>query len=445
MLLALLLACTAPSVPVLPSDGDDTGEVPVPVPTDTFPSFYGKVPKNLLVVSVDTFRRDLMARYGGEGFAPLLDRMAEEGVALDAHRSCSNWTFPSVLCANYGASNLDVGYAPDLRDPDNAWAPDDVPTLAGRLSAAGWHTMLVTSNGWFSSDRNSDIGFATSERPDDRRTLSIFETGMERVAEAEALGTDRWYLQLHIKEPHPSYNPPEEYLAGLEGLPPTPYDLTSSDEQYDAGDAWPDMTEQEREILLAHLLVRYHGEVRWMNDQLTDTFEALDAGGYLDDTLVVFWTDHGEQFWEHDEQTHAYGLNTEENDGVAFLWAKNIVPGTWEGTTSLIDIAPTVLSLLDVPMDATITGFPVGEAPEDRVLDFVSVARLGPVQSVVSAGWKLMYRWTTGERWLYDLANDPTETTNLYDPAHPQAITLEATLGPRVQTLTGLTTRYTPI
>ncbi|MDP2306288.1 MAG: sulfatase-like hydrolase/transferase [Pseudomonadota bacterium] len=444
MLLSLLLACTAPSVPVVPGGGDDTGE-PALLPTDTFPSFYGEVPKNLLVVSVDTFRRDLMSRFGGEGLAPLLDRLAEEGVSLDAHRSCSNWTFPSVLCANYGASNIDVGYAPDLRDPDNAWAPEDVPTLASRLSGAGWRTMLVTSNGWFSADRNSDIGFDSSERPDDRRTESVFGTGLERLHEAEELGVDRWYLHLHIKEAHPAYNPPDSYLAGLKGLPPVDYDLTISDEQYAAGDAWPEMTEEEREVLLLHLLVRYHGEVRWMDDQLTAALAALEADGFLDDTLVLFWTDHGEQFWEHDEQTHAYGLNTEENDAVAFFWAKNIVPAAWAGDTSLIDIAPTILSLLDVPTDPTITGFPVGEAPEERVLDFLSVARLGPVQSVVDDGWKLIYRWNTGERWLYDLANDPTEATSLYDPAHPRAIALEAALGPHVEGLRPLTQRYTPL
>lgn len=444
MLVALLLACTAPSVPTVPDGEDDTGAPALP-PTDTFPSFYGAVPKNLLIVSVDTFRRDLMARYGGEGFAPVLDRMAEEGVALDAHRSCSNWTFPSVLCANYGATNLDVGYSPDLRDPDNAWAPEDVPTLANRLSDAGWRTMLVTSNGWFSADRNTDLGFDTSERPDDRRTQSVFGTGMERLGEATALGADRWYLHLHVKEAHPAYNPPEEYLAGLEGLAPIEYDLTDFDEHYDAGAVWPALTDEERELLLAHLRVRYHGEVRWMSDQLEVAFEEMDAAGFLDDTLVVFWTDHGEQFWEHGEQTHAYGLNAEENDGVAFFWAKNIVPGAWDGTTSLIDIAPTVLSLLDVPTDPTVTGFPVGEAPDDRVLDFVTVGRLGPVQSVVGGGWKLVYRWTTGERWLYDVVNDPAETTDLYDPEHPQAIALGETLWPRVEAMRPLTTRFTPL
>ncbi|MDP2317183.1 MAG: sulfatase-like hydrolase/transferase [Pseudomonadota bacterium] len=444
MLLALLACTSPPDSGSDPTDPADDSGLPALDPTDTFPSFYGEVPKNLLVVSIDTFRRDLMARYGGEGLAPFLDGMAEQGVTLDQHRSCANWTFPSVLCFNHGTGNIDAGYVPDLSDPDNAWAPEDLPTLATRLSDGGWRTMLVTSNSWFSMDRNTDVGFETSERPDDRRTESVFGMGLDRLGETVELGSDRWYLHLHIKEPHPSYNPPEAYLAGLEGLPPVDYDLTDSDEQYDAGDAWPAMSEEERAILLQHLLVRYHGEVQWMSDQLIQGFLELEQGGYLDDTLVVFWTDHGEQFWEHGEQTHAYGLNVEENDAVAFFWAKNIVPGQWDGATSHIDLAPTILSLLGVPSDAAITGYPAGEAPEDRVLDAVSIARHGAMQSVVKDGWKLVYRWQTGERWLYDTTDDPAELTDLYDPAHPRAVELEAALAPRIEALVPLTTRYTP-
>jgi arylsulfatase A-like enzyme len=440
MFLVLALACSAPPDTDPPGEETDVTDLPV---TDTFPAFYGSVPKNLLIVSMDTFRRDLMTRYGGAGYAPFLDEKATEGMVLEHHRSCSNWTFPSVLCFNYGMTDVESGYVPDLRDPDNAWAPEGVPTLAGRLSAAGFRTMLVTSNGWFSADRNTDIGFDTSERPDDRRTQSVFGVGLGRLAETRAIGAERWYLHLHVKEAHPAYNPPPEYLAELEDLPPIDYDLTDFDDHYSADAAWPDMTEAEQALLLQHLLIRYHGEVRWMSDQLTDAFDALDEQGWLDDTLVLFWTDHGEQFWEHGDQTHAYGLNTEENDAVAFFWAKNIVPGSWEGPTSHIDLAPSVLSLYDV--DATgVTGLPVGEGLPDRSLAFTSVARYGPMQSIVQDDWKLIYRWNTGERWLYDLANDPDETTDLWAADAPHAVTLEALLVPQVEALVPLTTRYTP-
>ncbi len=435
-LLVLLAGCTAPDT--------DPIDVPRGPPTDTFPSFYGEVPKNLLMVSVDTFRRDLLLRYGGVSYIPVLDEMMEQGVVLDRHHSCSNWTFSSVLCAMQGATNLDDAYVPDLHNPDDAMAPDDYPTLPGRLSAAGWRTMLVTSNSWFSADHNSDVGFDQAERPEDRRTSSVAAAGLQAVLDAKEGGANRWYLHLHVKEPHASYSPPDEYLAGLDGLEEIPWDLSSSDEQYQTLNQWSGFTAEEQELLLAHLLVRYHGEVNWMGDQLREALVAYGNAGLLDDTLVVFWNDHGEQFFEHGQQTHAYGLNREENDGFAFFWAENIVPAVWDEPTSHIDLAPTLLTLWDVPLDEQVTGMPVGTAPSDRVLDFLTVARLGVVQAVLQNDWKLIYRWETGERELYDTRNDPLELDNVWAADEPHAVELEPILQDRVRTMEPLTTRFTP-
>ncbi|MFN7144024.1 MAG: sulfatase-like hydrolase/transferase [Myxococcota bacterium] len=437
----LALACTGkPPDPV-----DDTGPPDRGAPTATFPSFYGKVPKNLLMVSIDTFRRDLLVRNGGGGDAAFLDRMAEEGVSLDAHRTCSNWTFPSIMCVVHGATNVEVGFVPDLRNPGAAQMPETTPTLALRLQDAGFRTMLVTSNSWFSDEHNSDYGYDSSERPTDRRTTAVFEQGIDRLQQAREEGVDRWYLHLHVKEPHPAYAPPESYLAGLADLPEIPYDFTDSDVLYDMHDVWPEMTEEERALVLQHLLVRYHGEVRWLSDQLIEQFANLDRAGFLEDTLVVFWTDHGEQFWEHGEQTHAYGLHNEENDAVAIFWAKNIVAGTWTEPTSHVDLAPTVLSLLGVDDTVGFTGLPVGEAAPDRDLHYATVARHGVVQSVVQDGWKLIYRWETGEKWAFDTVNDPLELDDRYAPSDARIQGLEGLLAPKVEAMRALAPRHTPM
>lgn len=434
--LVLLFACKA-----VPEPEPDYTVLPK---TDTFPTFYGAVPKNLLVVSIDTTRRDLMYRYGDTHYAPFLDEKMEEGFVLDDHRSCANWTFPSMMCSVQGAPNIEAGYAPDLRNPGEALMVE-YPTLASRLSAVGYHSMLVTSNSWFSADHASDYGFDSSERPDDRRTQSVFSVGTERLQQWEGESDAPWYLHLHIKDPHPAYSPPEEYLSGLDSLPDVPYDLDYSDEQYAAGDDWPDMTEEEQALLLEVLLIRYHGEVAWMSDQLTTAFNRLDDEGFLDDTLVVFYNDHGEQFWEHGDQAHAYSLHNEETDGIAFFWAKNIVADAWSEPTSHIDIVPTVLNLFGVALDDQITGVPVGQAPPDRVIDLLAVARQGPLTGIIQSGWKLTYRWQTGERELYDVKNDPLELTNLWSAEEPHAVALEPHLQERVEAARVVVPQYTPL
>ena len=157
-----------------------------------------------------------------------------------------------------------------------------------------------------------------------------------------------------------------------------------------------------------------------------------EALGLLDDTLVVLWNDHGEQFWEHGFQSHAYTLYREENDGFAIFWAKNIVPGAWTGPTSSIDIAPTLMRLLTGEVPPPMTGYPLGEAPDDRARFAFAVARLGPVQSVRHGSMKMTFSWLGEAPRVFDLAADPGETVDVYDPADPRTLALWEQLLPRL-------------
>ena len=75
-------------------------------------------PKNLLVISLDTYRKDHMARYGDtRNLTPFLDSIAANGLALDNHQSCSNWTYPGVVCAMDGRSPLEYGFVSSERQP----------------------------------------------------------------------------------------------------------------------------------------------------------------------------------------------------------------------------------------------------------------------------------------------------------------------------------------
>lgn len=429
MLFYLLLACK-----------DDPSKGPL---TSTFPAFHEKVPKNILMISMDTLRRDRMGPYGGDpDIAPFLNSLMNEGVVLKDHHSCSNWTFASVSCMTWGQPPDKIGTMQRLYPTYRVNNPDG-PTLAWRLAQVGWHTMLVTSNEWFSETYNSDYGFDDSLRMDSPSTNNAFAQGDTWLSELHSSNPDQpWYLHLHVKEPHPPYNPPSEYLEALKDLPPIKYDLSDKDVQYSIWTLWGDLPEDEREAVLAHLLVRYAGEIRYMDDQMSEWMDWYEKQGWLDDTLVVFWADHGEQFWEHGYQTHAWGLQNEENDGIAFFWAKNIATDTWEGPTTHIDLMPTVLDLMGVQHEA-LPGMAVGTAPADRVLEGWTAARLGPIQYVLKDGWQLIYHWS-GEKHLYNRAVDRTELQDLYAADEPHALALWPLLRPRVEAFQAIIPEYTP-
>ncbi len=408
---------------------------------------YEDAPKNLIVFSMDTFRRDYMGRYGNpDDLTPFLDSLAAESVALDNHISCSNWTFPSVLCALSGRSNLETGFMPRLSSSTREQAPADRWSLAGELKDHGYYTTFHITNSWLSEDWLNDQGYSYQAIPGTGNATEIYEIARDQLLASVDIRRDKWMMHVHFKEPHAAYNPPEEYLDGLDELEEIPWDLTNKEDQYDVTmDGWDDLSPEEQELLKAHLLVRYAGDVRYLDDQLAAIWADLEQRGMLDDTLVLFFTDHGEAFWDHGEQTHAYSLYAEENAAIAFLWRKGLVPMAWDGPTNHADLAPTVLAAMGLDIPEGVTGLPVGSAADDRLFYSDATARWGMVQGVRKGKWRMMYRWNTGEKWLYDLEADPLETENLYDPDDPIVGELWDFLLPLTEEAALEVTEYTPL
>jgi arylsulfatase A-like enzyme len=159
----------------------------------------------------------------------------------------------------------------------------------------------------------------------------------------------------------------------------------------------------------------------------------------------VFWTDHGEQFAEHGEFYHGVSLHDQENRSTAFFWARNIVPGDWNGPTSHQDIPPTVLAALGMPANEQHTGFVVGEAPDDRarfLFNYI-VGWAQPDVGIVKNDYKLLYNYD-GTKKFYDLDADPEETTDLYSPTDPRVLGLWRELAPRLAALQAQWPHLTP-
>jgi arylsulfatase A-like enzyme len=406
-------------------------------PTDTFPSFYGSVPSNVLMISIDTFRRDHMSRYDPDGNdnTPFLAAMAEAGVALDDHTTCSNWTFAGIGCTLYGADVETSGFTPQLTPiGDNIWP--EATFLAGHLKEQfGMVTVASSTNGWFSEEWGLTQGYDVWFHPRNGSAWGAYREGRDALlSELDTQPEDTpWFLHVHMIEPHVPYTAPAKYDPSPTDLEPIPWDLTVKEDHYDVTrNTWPELDEDTRDLLEQHLRYQYRAELAYTDQQIQDALADADRRGLLDDTLVVVWTDHGEQFWEHGYQSHAYTLFREENDGVALFWAKNIVPQVWNGPTTSPDIAPTILSVLGGTVPEHMTGLPLGTAPDDRARFGFSVARLGGVQAVQKEGHKLTYSWASGGARYFDLNTDPDELVDRFDPEDPKVQELWQLLLPRV-------------
>lgn len=407
------------------STTDTTDSAGTPPPPASPLVFTGAPPRNLLVLSLDTFRRDQVGYFTGYDTTPNFDAVARQSVMLEDHRSCSTWTAPSMLCFLTGYLPSDQGWWPSQVyesagiDPDMAWIPEDLPTLATTLDDAGYVTLLLSANGVFASDNGEGIvnGFQEVRRP---LWLAAPEVASRAVTAAEDVLDDGrpFYLHVHFIDPHAPYKAPVDYATDELGT--FPWSLDDENMPYTLEAQWAGMTPEEQDEARRYMLTLYRAEYRFWDEAFGELWQALDALGALDDTLVVFLSDHGEQFGEHGAFHHGVSLFEGENRGVAFFWAKNLTPGAWSGPTDHRDLAPTILDLFGLPADPLATGIPLGFAPEPRTsLFFNYIYGWGPARvGVVSGTHKLVYYWN-GEKYWYDLARDPDEVTNLYAPGEP--------------------------
>jgi arylsulfatase A-like enzyme len=447
--LLLLWSCGGDKDEPTGPDPLDTGTFVAPEPGDPVLRFQGDPPRNVLMISIDTYRRDNVGRFGGNGLTPFFDQLMDEGVVAEDHRQCSNWTWQSTSCTLHGRYPEDIGHMPQLEPEGRVPIPPGQTTLATLLADAGFGTSLQSPNMWLGPEWGNAQGYHIVNPAAVPSTVGLLDVASSEVVHDLAdYSTDgRWFMHVHLMEAHAPYIPPVELRVGEDELEPLPFDLDSQPAHYETTALWPDLSPDEQALLEAHLRVRYEGEVRWIDQQLETGWPILRERGVLDDTLVVVWTDHGEAFWEHGQQTHAHWLYGEETDGLLFFWADNLIADTWVEPTHAIDVVPTVLEAVGVDVPDDLPGYPVGAAPLDRTLFSSTYTRQGVLQNAQQRDVTLHYRWDNGQRRLYDRSTDPTEQLDLLveQPSHYMLDRLWSELEPRVDQLDAILTDQAPI
>lgn len=251
---------------------------------------------------------------------PNLDAFARDAIVYEQARASAPWTLPSF-------ASIHTGLAPDVHGATRAESrvPSKVVTLAERMRESGRTTVAFGANAFLRPQSNLDQGFDTYEfypRPPvsflggwildrvlprafrtDVTTADLADLACGYVARRAADGAP-FFLWLHIFDPHAPYDPPPEFA------PARPDDVTihPASEYADAfrsGRFVPSLAERR------YLRKLYEAEVRYVDRELGRFFEALRRSGLYDRCLIVFASDHGEEFFEHDGFEHGHSVYDE--------------------------------------------------------------------------------------------------------------------------------------
>jgi arylsulfatase A-like enzyme len=168
---------------------------------------------------------------------------------------------------------------------------------------------------------------------------------------------------------------------------------------------------------------RYDGEVRFVDHhfgRLLAAVNEVDPG--LENTLVVFFSDHGESFGEHGEKFHGRDLFDIQLRVPLVVKIPGVKPSRVETRVSLIDLAPTVLDVVGVDSPDSFRGRSLAAAAargeEPAPLPIYAEMPPGPYNTeyrvLIDGDRKIIHRLHGNFFRVFDLAEDPGEEKNLY-------------------------------
>lgn len=393
---------------------------------------------NVILISVDTLRADHLGCYGYDrDTSPHIDALAEDGIRFANAYASSSWTLPShvsIMTSLHGVRHQ-VYHDDERMDPK-------LVTLAEHFQSRGYPCAAFTGGGFVSPA----YGFAKGFDSYDVGSGHVFnQDSADRVFRLVSPWIDRhqdrsFFLFLHTYQPHSPYACPMPYKTmflndeSLFGHADLFYILGGQ------GNLYKPLPDAERQ----NLIDLYDGEIRYVDDRLIGPLVAqLKAQGLYDRTLIVFLSDHGEEFFDHGAWGHGHSLYDELLKVPLILKLprsqhKGMSPDT---IVSLVDVMPTLLDAMewDIPRES-LDGrslFPVfeGKEAEDRMFlsDIGSnilrshvpkkiATNRGRIKLILNEEYSLedleFFRFApprNGRVELFDLTADPAESRSLAD------------------------------
>jgi len=396
---------------------------------------------NVVWFCLDTLRADHLSCYDYfRKTSPAMDRLAAEGVLFPGSRANAVATgpaFTSMFTGRYAVNN--EWYVTPFDRPDILNFPDASPVFPEAIWDAGDITTAAFDNLFsFASHMKQFVrGFE----------YYVNCTGTSRPIHHHLIGGDlnrrllpwirshkneRFFLFVHYWDPHGPYNQPDEFARPFVHERGNLDDLVVRDAPagYRYVPGWGTLeqipaTEGPEEFApkpgapSRHptSIDTYDGEILYTDHLVDEVLRELDGCGVLDRTAVVINADHGEQLNQHFDCWGHPGLHDANVFTPLILWRPGVLRegARPAGYVHHIDIAPTILDLLDVEPRGEMDGrslLPLarGEAePRDHYY-----AETLAMRSVTREGWKYIWHMKARDE-LYDLGADQCEMVNLVD------------------------------
>jgi len=356
---------------------------------------------NYILITVDTLRADRIGCYGFSGIStPTMDMFARRGVKFEKCISTATLTLPSHASLMTGTYPTFHG----VRDNGGFLVPQEMTTLAEMMKQNGYKTSAYVAAYVLDSKWGLDQGF---DHYFDSFDLSKYKTvslgnvqrpGNEVIDEVlpwlAEHKQEKFFTWIHLYDPHTPYEPPEPYMEKYPNHP-------------------------------------YIGEIAYTDSQLARLWQFLEENDLVENTVLVFASDHGESLGEHQEQSHGFCIYQEGvHVPLIFVTPFEKLHGVSRARpVSLVDVMPTILDLAGIQAPSQVQGKSLQPLFSKDSKGVESIAYSETFYPRFHYGWSEL-KSLQDERYklilapeleLYDLQSDPDEERNIIDSQAAEA------------------------
>jgi len=377
-------------------------------------------PHAVIFILIDTLRADGLGCYGaGEKASPRIDALARDGALFRRAISPSSRTLPSIMSIMTSLPPSLHGRIYPMEDKLKALSPD-ITTLAEALRQRGYRTAAFTEGGYISSFFGFDRGFDFYREPgtSGEQKGGVKETYRHAEAWLRKNSGNRFFLLLHTYQTHLPYEPHEDTFQADTSLPfPQGFGFDHKG-KFEADPS--SLSEKELEAVRE----LYRGEIQYVDRYIGKLVTLLKELDILDRSLIVFTSDHGDEFFERLHFGHSRTLFEElVHVPLIFHYPEMIPSGIIvDQQVSLLDIFPTIMELCSGKIEGNIffgrSLMPFLSEAASKVFAapaYSEVYRYNYLASIRFKEYKYILHLRTGKGELYNLVSDPGERNSLVE------------------------------
>lgn len=395
---------------------------------------------NVVLLTIDTLRRDVLECYGEGDLTPFIDSIQNQCIRFAKAHSIGPYTraaFPGILTSSYY-----LEYGKEKMLSSKRVLISEVLKKAG-IATTAFHSNPYLS-AYFGWNRGWDFFYDSMEEEVDEKAPYIKAEKLNKKFRAwfsshVSIGNYQpFFLWLHYMDVHEPYVPERKYIDMVD-----PSIHLSKEEMFRFFKEVllkRDALDKGKVELLKKL---YWAHVREVDEAVREFFKILEMYDVLKETWVIITTDHGDEFGEHGGLSHDGKMYSELVHVPLIIYDPCRENGEVCNTlVSTIDIPPTIAYLFGLNPVEAFQGhslFPLKDYPNKGVygeaVDKHGSHEKGEEREIHyyrEGDLKIIYH-ERGDQWeLYDLKADPKELNDIVETS-PKAEVMKEKIRPRVR------------